>query len=612
MGEREGRERHAECAFHPVALLVAVNDAAAVKLRIGDRLAHGAHTRGRHVARLQELFPFVGGAGEHDLREHRNLARVVGVALVVGALDHLGAPQHGPQAALLAQVTGAEHDQAVLGLERAVGGVRMAIAVRLGMHAVAQIAGEMGAHQDHRHIEHGHVDALPAPGPLALQQRRRERERARHAGGVVDHRRAELHRMHVLRAGHRHDPGRGLDHVVIGGLVAARPLLAEGRERGVDQPRVDRGQRVIAQPQGIERAGPVILDEHIGGGDELLEDLAVFLLLEVERNRALVGGLRQEARAHVAAVEVLVGAGGAALVGIVGMLDLDHVRAQHGELVGRERPRQHVRDVDHPDAFERTRHPGLPCDWAVIAFGNRNRDGTKRNRGQTSFRIGGIGTALRPAFRRGGRGRGHGRDLGRGVHVAVPALGEGGGNVELVEHARDDVIDDVVDGLRMVVEGRHRRHDRHAHARELEHVLEMHLGERRLAHHQDEPAALLDHHVGGAVHQVLAVAVGDAGERAHGARDHHHALGLERAGGDRRAHVALAVHHAGKTAHLLDGIARLVLEGALRPLRDDEVALDVARLERLQHPHAENCAGRAGHADDETPHSFSSAGMARM
>src|SRR3954465_9933364 len=34
-----------------------------------------------------------------------------------------------------------------------------------------------------------------------------------------------------------------------------------------------------------------------------------------------------------------------------------------------------------------------------------------------------------PAFRRGGRAGRHRRDLGRSMHVAVPALGEGGGNV---------------------------------------------------------------------------------------------------------------------------------------------------------------------------------------
>src|SRR5262249_19064142 len=106
--------------------------------------------------------------------------------------------------------------------------------------------------------------------------------------------------------------------------------------------------------------------------------------------------------------------------------------------------------------------------------------------------------------------------------------------------------------------------------------------------------------------QVLAVAVGDAGKRMHRTRHHRHAVGLERAGRDRSAHVALAMNDAGKRAHLLDGVAGLMLKRALRPLADDKVGLDLAALERLEHAHAEDRAGRAGHADDETAHSVSS------
>src|SRR5262245_34002402 len=131
----------------------------------------------------------------------------------------------------------------------------------------------------------------------------------------------------------------------------------------------------------------------------------------------------------------------------------------------------------------------------------------------------------------------------------------------------------------------------------------MHLGQRGLAHHQHQLAPLLEHDVGRAMHEVLAVAVGNPAEGAHRAGNDHHALGLERARRDRGAHVALAVGDCGESTHLLDGVAGLVLEGALRPFADDEMALDVAALERLEHPHAENGAGRAGHADDETPHS---------
>jgi hypothetical protein len=42
------------------------------------------------------------------------------------------------------------------------------------------------------------------------------------------------------------------------------------------------------------------------------------------------------------------------------MLDLDYVGPKHRELIGRERPGEHVRHVDHPDSLERS-HRASPC-----------------------------------------------------------------------------------------------------------------------------------------------------------------------------------------------------------------------------------------------------------
>jgi hypothetical protein len=83
------------------------------------------------------------------------------------------------------------------------------------------------------------------------------------------------------------------------------------------------------------------------------------LLATVARCRQRIlgqSGLREKRGAHVAAVECLVGPVAAAPIGLVGMLDLDHVRPQHGQLVGRKRPRQNMRDVDHTYAFKGSRH----------------------------------------------------------------------------------------------------------------------------------------------------------------------------------------------------------------------------------------------------------------
>ena len=92
------------------------------------------------------------------------------------------------------------------------------------MRAVAHIRRQMRAHQDHGDVEHRHVDALAASGALALEQRAGQREGAGRAGCIVDRRRAELDRIDFRRAGHGHDAGGRLDHVVVGGVLRRGPV----------------------------------------------------------------------------------------------------------------------------------------------------------------------------------------------------------------------------------------------------------------------------------------------------------------------------------------------------------------------------------------------------
>jgi hypothetical protein len=112
----------------------------------------------------------------------------------------------------------------------------------------------------------------------------------------------------------------------------------------------------IPEPERLKGTWPVILHKSICRGDEPLEDLAVAFRLQVQRDRALVGGLGQERGPHVDVVEVLVGPGAAALIGLAGMLHLDHIGTEHGQLIGGKWTRQHVGGVDHPNALERPLH----------------------------------------------------------------------------------------------------------------------------------------------------------------------------------------------------------------------------------------------------------------
>jgi hypothetical protein len=62
------------------------------------------------------------------------------------------------------------------------------------------------------------------------------------------------------------------------------------------------------------------------------------------------------------------------------------------------------------------------------------------------------------------------RDGPRALHPAIPAPGKLGFYPELVDHARYDVIDDIIKVLRMIIERRDRGQNGDAHARKRQTV----------------------------------------------------------------------------------------------------------------------------------------------
>lgn len=127
----------------------------------------------------------------------------------------------------------------------------------------------------------------------------------------------------------------------------------------------------------------------------------------------------------------------------------------------------------------------------------------------------------------------------------------------------------------------------------------MNLAQRRLARHQHQAAALLEHHVGGARDEVVAQARRDAGQRLHAAGHDDHAVDAERAAGDGGGHVVDVVDVVGQRAHVGRVVVGLVLERLLGPLGDDEVRLDVEAAQGDEQLDAEHGAGGARHGDDE-------------
>ncbi len=110
------------------------------------------------------------------------------------------------------------------------------------------------------------------------------------------------------------------------------------------------------EAEALERAGPEVLDEHVGVVDERQQHVAVGVVLEVEDDRALVAidELPPQAFA-VARVAPCQAAEGVA----VGALDLDDVGAEVGEVASAVGTGEHGRQVE--DAQRRRAAAGMAC-----------------------------------------------------------------------------------------------------------------------------------------------------------------------------------------------------------------------------------------------------------
>lgn len=122
--------------------------------------------------------------------------------------------------------------------------------------------------------------------------------------------------------------------------------------------------------------------------------------------------------------------------------------------------------------------------------------------------------------------------------------------IEMREDAKDELLDDVINGFGRVVKGGSGGHDECAGVVEAQHVFNVDAVERRFAKAEDEFAALLETNVGGAGEQIVAHAGGNRAERARGARYDDHGVHGGAAGGDGRADVAI-----GKNFELFRGRA---------------------------------------------------------
>ncbi len=309
--------------------------------------------RGRHPRRPQSQRPLGHrSARESALDQPPQLVSVPDPCLVAGEAvigGDLREPEPRGERRELTVVAGTDHQRAVgggVGRERL--DARMDVA-EPGRHGsgVEKARGLVGERREGAG-EQVDLDSLPLAAALAGGQRGEYRDGGAEPGDHVDERHAHLRRVALRRAGDRHQAAQRLYERVIAGHRSAGPG-AEAGDRAVDQPGVRGGERPRREPEALERPGLEVVDEDVGAPGELAGELGVVVVLEVERDRALVAVDGEEVgRGPVLRLRW---APGPRLVP-GGSLDLDHVRPEVPERHRRQRAGEHAREVGDEDSLE--------------------------------------------------------------------------------------------------------------------------------------------------------------------------------------------------------------------------------------------------------------------
>ena len=227
------------------------------------------------------------------------------------------------------------------------------VARRLGNLAVRAIGADHRAQQRELAFEHGNVDLLAFAGFFTHAQRQHYSVRRVEARGHVGDRNAGARAAAAFFARHADHAAFGLQDEVERRPVAVRAVLAEARNRAIDDAGIAFFRFSVVDAEPLQRADAVILDHHVAFLQELEKKLLALGPLHVENDAALVAMQAHEVRRFAARDGH---APAAREITIARRLYLDQLRAIVGQHGGTERPRERVGEVKHFDVFERQLH----------------------------------------------------------------------------------------------------------------------------------------------------------------------------------------------------------------------------------------------------------------
>jgi hypothetical protein len=210
------------------------------------------------------------------------------------------------------------------------------------VHAVAVPAHHV--ERDQR-VEQAGVDPLALAGAPPGVQRGQQPLDGEHGGAVRrDGRRGE-DRPVAIAVQRGHAPGARGHDALVARQVAQRAALAEARDGDADDARVHRGEVVVAEAQGLDGAGPPVVEDAVGRRGEVEQLLPPGRCAQVEGHAALAPVPDQ--RGRVAGERTT-----------AGWHDLDHVGAVVGQDHAGQRTGHPPAEVEHAQVVERRGHRG--------------------------------------------------------------------------------------------------------------------------------------------------------------------------------------------------------------------------------------------------------------
>ena len=205
------------------------------------------------------------------------------------------------QAGILSQVRHADHRAGRLPLTRREVVERDTAALRLHVESLQRcrtvaLHGRITELLEHlrigQHVQAGflgrHIDVLPLAVLTPAARRGKHRDGTVDPRHVEHHRETDLERLAIQFAERMGPSAERRNGEMVRGVVAIGACLAESGDRGDDDPRVDRCEALVSQPESLHRPRAGRLDHHVGTRDEALEVTAVAGDAEVERDAALV------------------------------------------------------------------------------------------------------------------------------------------------------------------------------------------------------------------------------------------------------------------------------------------------------------------------------------